>query len=99
MVTFNVIELLELELANIVVDGLSTLDPTVLCNGVAGFLGVFGQFFGEVLGDVLLLVFTVSPPTMGGLFLYLCSDFGELCKLCTFTSDCALLRPGAAAFE
>lgn len=94
MVTFSVIELLELELANIVVDGFSTLDPRVLCRGVAVFLGVLGQFFGELLGDVLPF-FTVSPPTRGGFVLYLCRLFGELCRLCTLTSDCALLRPGA----
>lgn len=77
MVTFSVIELLELELANIVVEGFSTLGPKVLlCKGVAGFLGVLGQFFGEFLGDVLLPF--VSPPTIGGLVLYLCRLFGEL---------------------
>lgn len=70
VVTFSVIELLELELANIVVDGFSTFDPKALCSGVAVFLGVFGQFFGEVLGDVLPF-FTVSPPTMGGFVRYL----------------------------
>lgn len=78
VVTLSVIELLEFELANIVVDGLSGLEPSALCRGVTVFLGVAGQFFGVLLGDVLLPFFTVSPPTIGGLFLYLWRLLGEL---------------------